>query len=224
MLHTDPELRGEDLFARHCAGCHVLGDLGDKAKATAPTLDGWGTEAWVLAMIHDPDGDARFGRTPYKEGMPSMDIPPKDPKPDDPPFKPMSKEDMHAVAAFLASGGVGDTPKDERLVAGDALRDTRRGETIVRERCTECHIYKGDGDLLACGRAPELSGYGSLAWVRAQIAAPATKATYREQAVDTPASKGHMPRFDGELAPADLDILARWVRAHARGIPDEVRK
>ncbi len=27
MVRLDPELHGQDLFGRHCAGCHVLGDL-----------------------------------------------------------------------------------------------------------------------------------------------------------------------------------------------------
>jgi ubiquinol-cytochrome c reductase cytochrome b subunit len=215
MLQNDPELRGQDLFAKHCASCHVLGDQGDKAKASAPILDGWGTKPWVLAMIHDPDGDARFGRTPYKGQMPSVDVPAKDKKPDDPPFKPMSKEEMDAVGTFLSTVGVerGEPapPADEKARAA--------GEKIVADRCTACHLYKGDGDVSDQGSAPELDGYGSLAWVMAQIKDPTTKATYREQAVDDEKSKGHMPRFGGDLGAADVEVLARWTRAHARGVP-----
>ncbi len=217
MLRHDPELRGEDLFARNCAGCHVLGDLGNKEKASAPQLDGWGTTAWVLGMVHDPDGDPRFGRTPYKGQMPSVDVPPKDHKAEDPPFKPMSREDMLAVATFLSTQGdePGEPPGQGR---GDA--DARqRGEKIVSERCTACHLWKGEGDDSDQGSAPELSGYGGTAWVRSQIENPATKATYRENAVDDDQHKGHMPHFAGELAPADIELLARWTRAHARGVP-----
>jgi hypothetical protein len=29
--------------------------------------------------------------------------------------------------------------------------------------------------------------------------------------------KGHMPRFDGDLAADDVELLAKWVHAHARG-------
>ncbi len=50
MVESDPELRGRDLFDKHCASCHVLGDLGDEEKATATKLDGWGTPAWIEAM------------------------------------------------------------------------------------------------------------------------------------------------------------------------------
>ena len=30
-------------------------------------------------MLHDPDADDRFGRTPFREQMPSMDVAPKKP-------------------------------------------------------------------------------------------------------------------------------------------------
>jgi len=209
MMARDPETRGEELFAARCAPCHVLGDLGDRKKATATTLDGWGTEAWVLAMLHDPDDDARFGKTPFAGMMPSMDTPPKDRKPDYPPFKAMRKEDMSAAAAFLASQG----GEEEAAKRDPAL--LKQGETIVTTRCTTCHLWKGEGDDSSQGFAPEFSGYGSVAWIKAQITNPATKATYRDDALD-PKMKGHMPRFDAELSPADIELLARWVHAHAR--------
>jgi ubiquinol-cytochrome c reductase cytochrome b subunit len=194
MLRNDPELRSEALFKEKCASCHVLGELGDKKKADAPVLDGWSTQPWILAMLHDPDSDDRFGRTVYKEQMPSMDVPPKDDKGD---FEPMSKEDMVAVAAFLANG------------EGEA------GEKIVKNRCTTCHLYKGEGDDNGEATAPELAGYGTFAWVRAQIADPSTDATYRRNAL----GKRHMPKFEGDLGAADIDLLARFVRAKARGLP-----
>ena len=28
--------------------------------------------------------------------------------------------------------------------------------------------------------------------------------------------KKHMPRFDNDLSPADVDVVARWTRSHAR--------
>lgn len=211
MLRDDPQIRGEDLFAKHCAGCHVLGDLGSKDKATAPTLDGWGTPAWVLAMIHDPDDRSRFGNTPYKGQMPSVDTPPKGRKPDDPPFTPMSRLDMEAVAAFLASQEPAVPPSGD-----EAAR--KRGEGIVGDRCTACHMYKGDGDLASSELAPELAGYASIAWVKAQVTNPATPATYRTKAVDDATSKGHMPHFDAELTEKDIDLVARFVVSRARGV------
>ncbi len=203
MMKTAPELRGPELFDKHCASCHTLGDHGVEKDRTAPKLDGWGTEKWALAMLHDPDADDRFGRTAYKGEMPSVDVPPKDAPPT---FKPMPEEDNRAVAAFLASQG-DDTKRDAAVVA--------KGKTIVTTRCTTCHLFGGEGDDGGEGLAPELSHWGSVAWVRAQIANPSSKATYREHALDAD-RKGHMPRFDQELKPEDLDLLAGWVRSQAR--------
>jgi ubiquinol-cytochrome c reductase cytochrome b subunit len=192
MLRDDPELRARALFTDKCSNCHLLGDLGDKKKADAPALDGWSTEPWIMSLLHDPDTGDRFGRTPYKGEMPSMDVPPKDDKGD---FQPMSKDDMTSVAKFLATG------------------DGEGGEKIIKDRCTTCHLYKGEGDDNGEETAPELAGYGTLAWVRAQISDPSTSATYRKNAL----GKHHMPKFDGESPPADIDLLARFTLAKARG-------
>jgi ubiquinol-cytochrome c reductase cytochrome b subunit len=212
MMRTDPEIRGRDLFAKHCASCHVLGELGDPEKATATRLDGWGTEAWILAMIHDPDAPQFFGRGPYKGQMPSVDTRPKD-KPADEPWTPMVKGEAEklAVARFLAS--LGDEPGDPPRALDPV--EKAAGEKIVSERCTSCHLYKGDGDDEGSGIAPELVGYGSIAWTRAQVANPATAQTYRDKALD-PEMKKHMPRFDKDLSAFDIDTVARWTRSHGR--------
>jgi ubiquinol-cytochrome c reductase cytochrome b subunit len=213
LLRRDPELHGRALFERHCASCHVLDGLGDAEKASASKLDGWGTAAWIERMIHDPDAPEFFGRGPYREEMPSVDVRPAK-KPANEPFKPMlpSPAERHAVALFLES--LGDEPGDPpRPAAEEAARKT--GEKIVSERCTSCHLYKGDGDDEGSGIAPELAGYGSIAWTRAQVANPASAQTYRDKALD-PQLKKHMPRFDRDLTPFDLDILARWTRSHSR--------
>jgi ubiquinol-cytochrome c reductase cytochrome b subunit len=212
MLARAPEVRGPELFAKHCATCHTLGEHGSEKERTAPRLDGWATEKWLLDMMHDPDGDDRFGRTPYKGEMPSLDVKPSDA---DELWKPMPADDMKAAAAFLASEGdsPGQAPPPESLRADRAR--VARGKEVVKSRCTACHLFDGAGDDGGQGLAPELSGYGSRAWVRAQIANPASKATYREGALD-PERKGHMPRFDGELSAADIDLLASWVLETAR--------
>jgi mono/diheme cytochrome c family protein len=211
----DPERRGRNLFATHCASCHLLGELGDPKKATAAKLDGWGTAQWIAAMIHDPDAPEFFGRGPFKGKMRSVDIRP----PDTPPevWSPVIKDDAekHAVSLFVASQG--DEPADPPRVLDEATRAA--GEEIVTARCEECHLYKGEGDAeMYSGFAPELSHYGSLSWTRSVIANPATAETYRDLALDAQL-ENHMPRFDGKLSAADIDLLARWTREHARALP-----
>jgi ubiquinol-cytochrome c reductase cytochrome b subunit len=215
MVQQDPELRGAALFERHCASCHVLGDLGDSQKATATKLDGWTTADWIATMIHDPDAPGFFGRGPYATQMPSVDVRPKN-KPPEQAWKPMVKDDAEkrAVAEFLAAqGNEADDPP--RPLDPAALKV---GETIVSERCSTCHLWKGDGDDEGSGLAPELSGYGSLAWTQAQVANPSSTKTYREKALGEELKK-HMPRFDKDLSPSDVELVARWTRAHARGLP-----
>jgi ubiquinol-cytochrome c reductase cytochrome b subunit len=217
MVRQDPELRGHDVFEAQCASCHVLGDLGDPKKATAAKLDGWTTPEWIAAMIHDPDAPQFFGQGPYKDQMPSVDVRPKNLGPTE-AWSPMLKDDAEkrAVVAFLAAEGDegGDPPPAHALDGATRAK----GEKIVSERCTACHLYKGDGDDEGMGLAPELAHYGSIAWTRAQVANPATAQTYRDRALDESLKK-HMPRFDKDLSATDLDIVARCTRAHARGVP-----
>ncbi|MBL8605686.1 MAG: cytochrome b N-terminal domain-containing protein [Myxococcales bacterium] len=208
MMKNDPEARGAALFGKHCASCHVLAGLGSPKDASAPALDGWGTEAWVVGLLDDPDHEARFGKTPFKGMMPSMTRC----KPGDAACKPMSPDDVKAVASFLASQ------------AGEPVTDAARaraGESIAKTRCTACHLFRGEGDDGGEGTAPELAAWGSIPWIRAQIDDPSSRATYREKALTHGAEvKGGpkpMPKLGGQIAPADVDLLARWVHAKARG-------
>jgi ubiquinol-cytochrome c reductase cytochrome b subunit len=204
MLREDPVLHGEDLFREHCAACHKLGDMEPPdGKLTAPALDGWGTEKWVLALFDDPDAPDKFGKTPYEGKMPSMARPPKDPKLAA-SWKALKKEDLEAMARFLA-GEAAENPSADH----DA-----DGAKLIRQRCTSCHLFRGETDD-AEGLGPELSGWGSTAWTLAQVANPGTSATYRPIALAA-SLEGHMPRYDEKLSPGDVDLIGRFVRHRAR--------
>ena len=212
MMRHDPELHGRDLFERHCASCHVMGDLGDPREASASKLDGWGTASWIEAMVHDPDAPDFFGRGPYKGRMPSVDTRPKE-RPLGWSAMVRSPAERHAVAVFLASQG--DEPSESPAAVDEPSRAL--GEKIVNERCAKCHLFKGGGDDDGSLLAPELSGYGSVAWTVAQVRNPATPKTYRDKAL-APDLKKHMPRFDADLSEADIELVGRWTRAHGRGL------
>jgi ubiquinol-cytochrome c reductase cytochrome b subunit len=214
MIRHDVELRGHDLFERHCAACHVLGDSGDPKKATASKLDGWGTPQWIASMIHDPDAPEFFGRGPYNGLMPSVDQRPPGRLGEHWVATIKTDAEKRAVAVFLAAEG--DEPGEPPTAIDAATR--AQAQKIVSERCTTCHLYKGEGDDEGSGLSPELGRYGSVAWTRAQIANPSSPQTYREKSLD-PELKKHMPRYDKDLSAEDIDIVARWTRAHARGIP-----
>lgn len=206
MIRTDPVLHGEELFTENCAGCHRLGELGPPAgKETAPTLDGWGTKAWAAAILATPDAPQLFGRTGYKEKMPSFVLPPSDPTAAA-NFKPMAPDDLDAIAAFLANEA---EDKDRAAVT--------KGRDLVSRRCTTCHLLDGKSDDEG-GFAPELAHWASPAWTKAQIANPGTNVTYRAGAMSADI-KGHMPKYAGKLTDDDIDLLARFVSERARRLP-----
>lgn len=155
-----------------------------------------------MAVLDDPDSPSLFGNTPYNGKMPSYTRPPKDPK-DAANFTPMPQPQREAIARFLANEARGAAPGHDP-----------EGEKLVRQRCTTCHLFRGDTDD-AQGLAPELAGWASLSWTRAQIGNPGTNLTYRPVAL-SPALEGHMPRFDAQLSPADLDLLTRFVLFRAQ--------
>jgi ubiquinol-cytochrome c reductase cytochrome b subunit len=201
MLRNDPELRGQALFAQSCASCHRLDDLAPAdGKTTAPDLTGFGTKSWVLGLLADPDSDRWFGHTAFKGQMPSLVYPPADPDAAK-AFKPMAAEDQEAVATFLAAEAKG---------SGKGMP----GEKLVSQRCTGCHRLDGktdDDDSLA----PELRGWGSVAWIEAQIENPGSGKTYPKGAMAEDL-KGHMPAFAEKISPADRKILAAWVAQHGQ--------
>jgi ubiquinol-cytochrome c reductase cytochrome b subunit len=173
-------------------------------KATAPDLSGWGTAEWAMSMMENPDAPNRFGQTAYKGEMPSFVHPPADPKAAK-TFKPMPEANRRLIAAFLAG---------EAAEIKDSGHDAQ-GASSLQKCATQCHLFRGETDD-SDGKGPELAGWGSLAWVRAQITNPGTNTTYRAASMEAD-MKGHMPRFDDKLDTEDINLLAAWVRTKARG-------
>lgn len=204
MMQTDPISRAEDLFVEHCASCHALAGMGPAdGKVTAPALDGFGTAAFAMKVLEEPDAHGLFGNTGYKGKMPSVTKPPPDPALAK-DWKAMPAADVQAIVDFLA----GEAAEEK---AGHHAR----GAQLVKQRCTGCHLFRGETDDPE-GLGPELAGWGSYAWVRAQIANPGTNATYRPGAMSS-AIDGHMPRYDEKLPAEDIDLLTRFVRFRGMG-------
>src|SRR5579859_2446329 len=137
VRRRSPEARGRRLFAAHCARCHVLAGLGEAKTSTAPRLDRWSTPPWIGAVLHDPDAPDLFGQSCYRGGMHAVDAVVEG----EPPML-HDAEEARAVAAFLAAQG--DEPGDPTPPAPAVL--AAKGETIVAGQCTECHLYRGEGD------------------------------------------------------------------------------
>jgi ubiquinol-cytochrome c reductase cytochrome b subunit len=148
MLDDDPLTRGADLFAAHCAGCHVLDGEGER---WAPEHTGLGSRAWLRGLLHAPDDARYFGLTGLV-GMPSQDR--------------LGDAQLASVTEYVFS--LGHEPQDPPFDAVLAAQ----GQRVFETKCMNCHAFEGDGDYLAEG-GPDMTAYGSRTWLLRQTADPA---------------------------------------------------
>lgn len=201
LLEADPLHRARRVFAENCANCHSLADLGpSKGKPPAPALDGFGRRRWVLELLDDPDSARLFGGSPFAGTMRSMTRPPEDPEARA-KFRPLAEADRTALATFLEAQAFPGN------VSPASSAELARGEKLVAERCTSCHLFRGHTDDDESD-APELSGWGSEDYIRAQIQNPASGVTYRKK----PRQKGAMPAYAGLLSSEEVDLLVDLIR------------
>jgi hypothetical protein len=118
-------------------------------------------------------------------------------------FTPMPDATISAIAAFVSGEGT------------DAER--AKGKDAFNLACNGCHALDGDGGDDEPDVAPDLGAWGTLAWLRSQIANPAQGDTYKAGASDA-ANKGHMPAYETNAdVKGDIDLMAQWVFAKAKG-------
>jgi ubiquinol-cytochrome c reductase cytochrome b subunit len=208
LVRRDPLSQGPRLFAQHCGSCHSHVDPASPeakailAKASAPNLHGFGTAAWVTALL-DPGqvaGAAYFGNTAHKEGdMVSFvqgDLQDKD------TWKP---DDVAAViAALAAEAGFANPNVQPATIA------TGRKLIASDERCGGCHRFGDNATDL--GTACDLTGWGSRAWVIGIITDPSHERFYGE-------SNDRMPSFGSlpgggtpRLTDEQIGLIADWLR------------
>jgi cbb3-type cytochrome c oxidase subunit III len=131
-------------------------------------------------MLHDPQDDRYFGRTEIDD-MKSMD-------------EKLDAAQRKAVIEFLFGQGAepGDPPHDAALA--------EKGEKVFRDKCMDCHLYKGEGAEEFDG--PDMTAYGSRGWLAKQIADP--KAIYGDL--------NKMTAFAEDLSESDIQMLAIYLR------------
>ena len=206
LVREDPFLQGPRLFANYCAGCHRhnghngLGQFTSE-EPTASELHGFASRAWIAGLL-DPDridGPHYFGGTRFKEGRMARFV-----KRDVAGFTPEQRLELQSViAALSAEAGLSSQRevdlKDAALIA--AGRTAMASETM---RCTECHkFHEHDDDPVG----PDLTGYGSRAWLIDFIADPAHTRFYGRR-------NDRMPRYgtDQVLQPRQIELLTDWLR------------
>lgn len=180
LLQNDPMSRGYDVYEQYCTSCHTIDGRG---KQKAPTHTGYGSRKWILGLVHRPRAPEYFGHTKLDD-MPSQ--------------SKLGEDALNNVAEFLFEQG--RTPREP--AANPTM--VAAGEQTFRTKCMACHTFKGEGDDDGIG-GPNLTGYGSLEWIRRQITDPGSPLQYGEM--------NHMPTFADELSEHDADMVAQYLRA-----------
>ncbi len=206
MLREDPLTQGPRLFASYCAGCHRydghdgLGRV-PADEPSASDLQGFASRAWLTGLV-DPlriDGPHYFGGTRFNGGRMVRFV-----KRDVAGFTAEQQAELLSVVAALSAEAA--LPRQaEKDGADAALIETGRaamdGETM---RCTECHRFHEYGEDPV---GPELTGYGSRAWLIDFVGDPAHPRFYGRR-------NDRMPSFgaDGVLDDHAIGLIVDWLR------------
>ncbi len=233
VLARDPKTQGPRLFARYCASCHTHYDPStsqginpwtnkddtewmiavkkdDFSPKGAPNLFRFASREWIAGVLDHtkiltPDyfGNTKYGKHKVKgeEKIGDMASFVLD------TLKDASKEDREL--AVLALSAEAKLPAQQAIDARDAAKIEQGKQKINALGCLDCHKFHDQGDL---GAAPDLTGYGSAAWLKGMIGNPAHEAFYRD-------SNDRMPAFvtsdkdeNNTLSAANLELLVRWLR------------
>jgi mono/diheme cytochrome c family protein len=170
-------------------------------EPSASDLHGFASRAWLTGLL-DPeriDGPHYFGGTRFEEGRMVRFV-----KRDVAEFTPEQKLELRSVIAALSAEAA--LPAQVEMDANDASllatgREAMAGESM---RCTECHKFHEHDDLPV---GPDLTGYGSRAWLIDFISDPAHTRFYGRR-------NDRMPSYgeDQVLDSASIGLIADWLR------------
>ncbi|HCK52008.1 MAG TPA: menaquinol-cytochrome C reductase [Planctomycetaceae bacterium] len=239
LLREDPFTQGPRLFAKHCKSCHRFNghdgrgrlvyasgaDGGEqvRAAATAVDLGGFGSAAWMRAVVVDyPNHFSALKNAEWFKSANGEEVL----NPDESEMADWSgdaealaskenKANVDALVAFLVAQAGHNTRSGVRVEQDKAKLERGRALAVEGDwagaingtSCADCHSTIGDsfteiGDDDAEGY-PNLSGYGSSAWLKSFLSDPGAAQHYGE--------KNQMPAYAERMTPAELDLLIRWL-------------
>ena len=203
LLREDALTQGPKLFAKNCASCHRFDGHDGTGKPvkdaqSAADLKGFASREWLAGLLDPAKVDSMhyFGGTKFKDGKMVKWV---KKNADEPAEQAQLKKVIVALSAEaqLKSQRDADTRDADLIKQGVELA---RGDVA----CTDCHAFgKPDPDATA----PDLTGYGSRAWLVRFISNPAHADFYGKR-------NDRMPLF-GEKQILDaktIGILADWLR------------
>lgn len=206
LVRADPRTQGPRLFARHCASCHRFdghdglgGQVADPPSAS--DLKGFASRTWLANLLNPTNVAAAhyFGGTKFKAGKMVKFV-----QRDVAGFDAAKQAQLaKVILALSAEAGL----KAQREADAREAAAIAEGRELIRSnamRCTECHQFqKPDEDATA----PDLTGYGSRAWLIAFVGDPAHERFYGRR-------NDRMPRFgvEGTLDAQTLGLVVDWLR------------
>ncbi len=212
LYRNDPEIQGPKLFSLHCAGCHAHTDANGmgigSGEPSAPNLYGFASRVWIAGLL-DPTkivSSSYFGETAHAEGDMVSFVTENLSDLDD-----ESRGQVAAIAAALSAEAARKSESDENQ---DATLIAAGKEAMLDLGCFDCHKFHDEGEL---GAAPDLTRYGSSAWLRGLIANPEDERFYPESNDRMPAFAAH-PKApqQNQLSDRELDILVDWILGDAQ--------
>jgi len=206
LLREDPQNRGRNLFAAHCASCHRYnghdgrGYPVDDAQS-APELAGFASQEWIeKLLVHQHYiSEEYFGGTAFKDGTMARKVLAK--------YSPKETALLPDIAKLLSD--MAELPYQDSLSEDEreellALFYNDEGDFQDGLACIDCHDIDSEGD----GYAPDLTGYGSDEWTVTFIKNPEQERFYGDE-------NDRMPCYgrDEKLTAEEIQILSDWIRS-----------
>jgi ubiquinol-cytochrome c reductase cytochrome b subunit len=184
VFFNDPQYQAKMLFREHCQTCHGIDGIGG---GEGPDFTDYGSKAWLLELIRDPNTERFFGNTKMKDEMSA--------------YGELPEADLLALVDYVASmSGDPELTAEPKLVA--------RAKALWEEGdpadCGTCHeVEKG-----VAGDGPNLVGRGTKEWVAAVIRDSAAEDLFGDYA--------EMPKFAEKLSDEEIELLAEFVVSQRR--------
>ncbi len=197
--------QGPRLWRQHCAACHAYTDPEDRVASaktpTAPDLAGFASREWIAGLM-DPKqvaGPKYFGHTALGNGAMVAFV-----RNEVREMDAEARRDLAKLIDALAAEAKRDGPAPSPATGKEAVR--LAGDL----GCTACHRFYDKGTQ---GLGPDLTGYGSRAWIADMIADPANVRFYGKFNDRMPSYR-MFPQTPQRnlLGQRDIEHLAEWLR------------
>ncbi len=205
LLRSDAFTQGPRLFAQKCANCHRFdGHDGTgtvpKDPASAADLKGFASRPWLAGLL-DPERIVTtnyFGGTRFHNGKMVNFV-----KKQMTNYTPEQKANLQKVVAALSAEAqlksqLSADRNDAPLIA--------EGRILLQKsmKCTGCHQFHEKDEEAT---APDLTGYGSRAWLTKFLNNPAHPDLYGER-------NDRMPEFGNKMILSEqaIGLITDWLR------------